>query len=85
MVIAKDAALLVAAGLMVIVSGGLLWAGTYEMLLGRRVPGPLGREYFPSRADSWTPRQWRRNGYVIAGMGVSCLIVALWLASFTFR
>jgi len=84
-IILKDVALLVAAGAALVVAGALLWAGMYEMLLGRRVPGLLGREYFPSSAGSWTPRRWRQNGCVVVGLGMNALMAALWLASFTFR
>ncbi len=81
----KDVALLVAAGALLVVGGALIYAGTYELLMGRRVPGFLGREFFRSNADIWTPGRWRKNGYVVAGLGMSCLVAALWLASFTFR
>jgi hypothetical protein len=85
MVIVKDVVLYVTAGALLVVAGALIWAGTYEMLLGRRVPGFLGREYFRSTAGSWTPGQWRKNGYVIAGLGLGFLVTALWIVSFTFR
>ena len=85
MIVVKDVALLVAAAVLVMAGGLLVGAGIYEMLLGRRVPGFLGREYFQSKADSWTPGGWRKNGCVVTGLGLSVLIGALWLVSFTFR
>jgi len=74
---------LIAIGGLIAFGGALafLWAGTYEMGVGRRPPGFMGRGLLAQRKPvgaGWSPDRWRRNGFQVIVMGIGLLVLALW-------
>ena len=85
----KDVGLIILAGAALIIAVVAIISGVYEMIFGRNVPGVLGTSLLPrrgtTRSDNWSASEWRRNGYVVSGVGLGFVVVALWLISFTLR
>ena len=73
----------IASGGVVAFTGGLafLWAGVWEIAVGRRPPGFLGWALINRntvRQSNWSPTRWRRNGFQVFGMALGLLVLALW-------
>ena len=54
-----------------VLAGLLVFAAFWEMVLGHRPPGLLGREILsrpgPRRTDAWSAARWRFNGFLLFG------------------
>jgi hypothetical protein len=72
-----------------ILSAIVIWAAFYEMIFGRNVPGPLGRAYISPRgmgsSSQWDSSQWRRNGFIVLGLGMILFFVGLTLVLMAVR
>ena len=72
----------IAIGGLIAFGGGMafLWAGAYEISVGRRPPGFLGWGLLAGTrvGAGWSAGRWRRNGFQVIVMGIGLLVLALW-------
>jgi hypothetical protein len=80
-------AILSIAALAVAAVGGLLiWAGGYQLLKGRKVPGRLGNTHLLDSdagrvSEGWSETRWRRNGFQVVGVGLALVFASGWLTA----
>ncbi len=82
--------LALSAGCLLALAGGVafLYAGIYELTVGRRPPGVLGWNLLRSSGSTqatWSQTRWRRNGMQVIVMGFGLLVLALWAAAALFQ
>lgn len=64
-----------------LLSFAFVYAGAYEVSLGRRPPGFLGAELLlrGGHTSSWTSNKWRRNGFQVVVMAIGLGVLGLWV------